>query len=167
MKKLLSILLAISFMFCLTGCKGRDERVLNAIEEFEDYWEDFYDDYEERRKKSNEDYSSTDKYLEITNTKVINIKRHVKTDIAPEYWKEIDYIVEFSFETNYYDTTPDYYSNNMNVWGNCVVVYKDGRMEVESNIIPKFINDGIFDFSGIIDSIENFHGEYDQIIELD
>ena len=163
MKKLLSILLIMTFMFCLTGCKGRDERVLDAIEELSDFWEDYYDEHDIK-----------DAYLEIANTQIINIERNIRVDENHQEranrFEKIDYIVEFDLLSNAFDfdseNSSEYYSSYLT--NNCVVVYKNGKSEVTNNLFNYYrASTYSTDFSGIIDSIENFHGEYDQIIELD
>ena len=156
------VLFLILIVFSLSGCgsdkaeimqnKASDERVAEAIEIISEHWEEVY---------QNHSLNDEDKYLEITNTKLINIKPNNDMN-----FKDVKYIVEFSLESNYYDSAP-YYSN-IGSRDSFVAVYTDGSKEVlEINPFHKYIRlNGPTDFNEIIESIENFYGEYDQVLTL-
>ena len=163
MKKYLkSIVLFLIVTVLLVGCStsktnakqdsDKDVRALDAIEIISERWREVY-------KTSPLDIE--DKYLEITNTKIVNIKPN---DNA--LFKNVDYIVEFSLETNFYNSAP-YYSNIGSRYS-LVAVYTDGKSEVlGKNPFHSYIGqNGPTDFQGIIESIENYHGEYDQVLKL-
>ena len=173
-KKLSALILSLVFVLSLTGCmasreddekKKKDERVLNAIEELKDYWKNYYDEK-----------GIKDTYLEITNTQIINIKDELTVDEkykerAESLFGEIDYIVEFGLLSNALDfhseNSSEFYFNYL--INNCIVVYKDGKIEVAETHLLNAYRSMTYstDFSGIIESIENVHGEYDQVIKLD
>ena len=165
MKKYLKpfiLLLSLTVLLILSGCgstktetqkvKGNDKRVLDAIEIISGCWNENY---------TNSKLNIEDKYLEITNTKIVNIKPN---DIS--LFKNIDYIVEFSLESNFYNSAP-YYSN-IGSRDSFVAVYTDGNCEVlGTNPFHSYIRqNGPTDFEDIIESIDNYHGEYDQVLEL-
>ena len=158
MKKIFLLLLCSILIFSSSGCNrktsdAKDRRILDAIGTLSDYWSNTY--YE----KENID----DKYLEIINTQIINIKDDIDEDISKsDMFKDIDYIVEFDLISNYFDTSP--YYNNMCI-DNCVIVYKDGSSKVGRNPLNIYRSTTFSnDFSPFIESVEKFHGDYDQII---
>ncbi len=147
------VLLCIFMILACTGCagkpfKGEDKRVAEAIALIQNRWNEVY-----------EDRNIEDKYLEITNTKLINIK-----DNDDSFFSDIDYIVEFSLQTNIYDSAP--YYCEVGIRDSFVVVYEDGHKETMGpNPFQQYIQrNGPTDFSDIIESVEDFHGEYDGII---
>ena len=161
-KRLFLFMLCAVFISGLFGCKSKDEkmedkRVTEAIEVLSEYWNKTYDEM-----------GVEDKYLEIINVKIVNIKDDIdpeQVDNREALFDDIDYIVEFDLLSNFYNTTP-YYSNiGMN---NCVAVHKDGTMSAErySPLLLLRTSAYITDFSEIIESIEDFHGEYDQVLEI-
>ena len=171
MKKYLKpfiLLLSLTVLLILSGCgstktetqkvKGNDKRVLDAIEIISAHWSEAYEE---------SSLNIEDKYLEIINTRIINIKNNIDTDEThgkDSYFKGVDYIVEFDLISNYFDSAP-YYSNVMQ--NNSVVVYKDGTAKVSNNLFNIYRSITYSnDFSPIIESIEDLHGEYDQVLEL-
>ena len=76
----------------------------------------------------------------------------------------MDYIVEFELISNYHETAPYYF----NVWqDNFVIVYKDGTTKVSNNLLNIYRTTTYStDFSPIIESLEEFHDEYDQILKM-
>ena len=148
------IILCTGLIIFGVGCEKnytekKDERVIEAIEIVKNRWNEVY-----------EDRNIQDKYIEITNTKLINIKQN-----EDSIFSGMDYIVEFSLQTNFYETAP-YYSD-IGPRDSFVAVYNDGRKEImETNPFQRYIRiNGPTDFSDIIESIENYHGEYDQVIK--
>ena len=136
---------------------GNDKRVLNAINVLEKHWEKEY----ERR-------DIEDKYLEIINTRIINIKGKINPEEIygkGDLFEGIDYIVEFDLMSNYTDTTPYYFNVCTDNW---VVVHKDGTKEVSKNLLNMYrATTYSSDFTPIIESIEELRGEYDQILEME
>ena len=166
MKKYLTIFICLLIIASFVGCSnsqteeqkkvGSDERVLDAIDVISEHWNN---EYEEREIK--------DKYLEITNTRIVNIKDDINSEAIygkDDLFKGIDYIVEFELISNYHETAPYYF----NVWqDNFVIVYKDGTTKVSNNILNMYkAATYSTDFSPIIESLEEFHDEYDQILKL-
>lgn len=101
----------------------------------------------------------TDRYFEIKNTRVITIKEN---DI--EFLRDIAYIVEFEIYSDYFGSAPYYTDIGTH---DTVVVYKNGTMEASSNLIQRFR--AIYynnDFSEFIESIDDYHGEYNCIETL-
>lgn len=162
-KSLLFYLLCIAIAFSATGCSTKDKRVLDAIEVLTERWEDYYDEYKWDGNKAG------DRYLEIVNTRIVNIKDVIESDKfakRDKMFEDIDYIVEFELVSNHFDTTP-YYFNAFLL--NSVVVYKDGKTEVSDYNLFNAYRSATFsnDFSHIIESIEELHGEYDQVIKIE
>ena len=167
-KHIISIMIISIFsLLLLAGCNaskmgtskniGSDKRVLDAIEIVAEHWNN---EYEEREIE--------DKYLEIINTRIIKIKENIDSKQIFEkddLFKGIDYIVEFELISNYYETAPYYFS----VWqDNFVIVYKDGTTKVSNNLLNMYRGTTYSnDFSPIIESVEDFHSDYDQVLELE
>ena len=150
MKRILTVLLALTIVICLTACGVKTDRVASkAVKELEDRWEEIYD--------KSPDLS--DKHFEIKNTRVITIK-----DNDTEQFKDIEYVVEFVLFTNYFGTAP-YYSD-AGLYNN-VIVYKDGTMEVTNNYFKRY-REVTFnsDFSDIIESIDDLDDKYNCEKEL-
>ncbi|MBE7049421.1 MAG: hypothetical protein E7394_01445 [Ruminococcaceae bacterium] len=105
MKKVFLVLFCFMFLFVFSGCHkeepdAKDKRVLDAIEILCDHWD-----------KSYEDSDIDDKYVEITNTQIINIKDKIDKDVSKrEIFEDVDYIVEFDIISNLFDTSPYYYN---------------------------------------------------------
>ena len=162
MKKHLTIFICLLVIASFVGCSnsqteeqkkvGSDERVLDAIEIISARWSEVYEESK---------LNIEDKYLEITNTKIINIKPNNDSN-----FEGLDYIVEFSLESNFYNSAP-YYSN-IGSRDSFVAVYTDGNREVLGrNPFHSYIGqNGPTDFRDIIESVENFQGEYDQVLKL-
>lgn len=157
LKKISIYFIFAALFFSLVACSnesdtkdiGSDERVLEAIEILSEHWDEVYtkNDIE-------------DKHLEIINTRIVNIKEN-----NIDGFENVDYIVEFSLFSNFYNTTPYYSDIGMD---DSVIVYKNGKTEV-SRINPfiRYKNTKYTsDFSDIIDSIEELHQEYNQVIEF-
>ena len=131
-----------------------DKRVTSAIEVLKDHW-----------KKQYKQYDFEDKYLEIINTRIINLKDNIdseKTFEKGDLFENIDYIVEFDLISNYYNTSPYHFNSYAD---NYVVVYKDGTAKVQTNLFNAYRSMTYStDFSPIIESIEDFGGKYDQVL---
>ncbi|MCH5188170.1 MAG: hypothetical protein J1F63_07175 [Oscillospiraceae bacterium] len=164
-KKLLltiSLILTLVIMGCSSNKNdsqadiGSDKRVTDAIETVSEFWNNYYDKNE-----------FENKYLKIINTRIVNIKNNFPDEvIRGDLIEDIDYIVEFELLSCYpYGATPYYINTGTD---NCVVVYKDGTVNVQKN--PLFLYSAMTfstDFSPIIESIEDFDSQYDQIIEFE
>ena len=162
---LLTSILILSLVGCTANTAGNnndtatseDERVLDAINILKQQWEKDYNEF-----------NIEDKYLEIVNTTIINIKDHIDPEETYDYgylFEDVDYIVEFELLSNFMETSP--YYNNIGTF-NCVIVYKDGTSEVSKNLLNHYKSTTYSaDFSPIIESVECFHGEYDQVLDLD
>ena len=162
---LLTSILILSLVGCTANIAGNnndtatseDERVLDAINILKQQWEKDYNEF-----------NIEDKYLEIVNTTIINIKDHIDPEETYDYgylFEDVDYIVEFELLSNFMETSP--YYNNIGTF-NCVIVYKDGTSEVSKNLLNQYKSTTYSaDFSPIIESVECFHGEYDQVLDLD
>lgn len=170
LKKFGVFIVSVALLILVSGCKDEeksekhtDKRVINAIDVLSDNWQERYASSWEDEEKEVED-----KYLEITNTTIINIKEEIDTEKYPDAIKkfcDIDYIVEFELRSNYFESAPYYYNVGM---ANCVIVYKDGTTEVGNNLLNVYRSMTYSsDFTPIIDSIEEFHGEYDRVIEIE
>ena len=165
MKKLFAVILWSVLIFSLCCCSEEkesaipetDTRIENAVVVLQEHWTKLYNDSK---------LDITDKYLEITNTKIINIKEEIESEEQKKRFGDIDYIVEFELQSNYYNMSP-YYSNIG--FHDTIVVYNDGKAVVEKmspvsayNRTATYLT-GVSDF---VESVENFHGEYDRIIEI-
>lgn len=136
-----------------------DKRVTEAIEVLSNGWKEVY---------ANAEFVTSDHYLEIINTRIINIKENIDPKQVHEkndLFDDLDYIVEFELMSNYWGSSP--YYPNVCLYGN-VVKKKDGTAEVIQYSLLNSYRASVYDtdFSPIIESIENFHGEYDGVIEL-
>lgn len=161
-KKLLLLTVSLILIIMITGCSGSkvdknsDERVTEAIETVSEFWDNYYGEYE-----------FEDKYLKIINTRIVNIKNNISDEVLRgDLIEDIDYIVEFELLSSYpYGAIPYYINTGTN---NCVVVYKDGTVNVQKS--PLFLYSArtfTTDFSQIIESIEDFGEQYNQIIEFE
>ena len=150
MKKLYSLLLVLCLIFSLSACgTDKNDIVSKAVSVLENHWEDLYEDSK----------VETDRHFEIKNTRVVNIKEN-----NTEEFKNIDYIVEFILYTDYYGSAPYYQIVGID---DTVVVYKDGTMEVQRNLInlyrSKYYSN---DFSDFIKSIDDYGDKYNCIEKL-
>ena len=152
MKKFFSLLLVICLVFSLSSCgndNSQKELVDDAIKELKSTWENIYDNSKIK----------TDGYFAIKNTRVISIKEN-----NTEEFENIDYIVEFVLYTDYSGSAP--YYKNVGIY-DTVVVYKDGTMEVQRNLInlyrSKYFSN---DFSDFIKSIDDYGDKYNCIEDL-
>jgi len=95
----------------------------------------------------------------------LNIKDEIDSSKEAEFFQNIDYIVEFELVSNYYNTSPYYFNAGIN---NCVVVLKDGTMSLEGHSPLNSFRAAAYetDFSSFTESIEDFHGEYDRVLEI-
>ncbi len=167
-RKILFVILSVILLLSVVGCKnntikqGTDQRVLVAIESLANKWKESYTELEEIQEASIED-----RYVQILHTRIVNIKDELDSNNQNEHqdiFEDIDYIVEFELLTNYLGTAP-YYMNLKHC--DSVIVYRDGKIEVTNNRFKHysaitFSND----FSAIIESIEDFGSEYNQILDL-
>ena len=146
MKKRLLILLLIPIMMLSlmqVGCAfGKDNTVKDATSVMEKYWTDLYLKHD-----------TGDGYFEIKNTRVVYLK-----DNDTEMFKDVRCIVEYELYTDFYSSAPYYI--NVGMYNN-VVVYNDGTMEVQSNVIRNYFNK-TFDYEcpDFIDKIEDLKDEY-------
>ena len=174
-KSLICLLLGAILMMSLMGCQSHpvtqipptehDSRVLSAIDSLKNSWAETYQIYNQRSAEHGNKMIE-DKHLQIIHTNVINMKEDI--ELENQDWEErfesIDYIVEFELLTNYYNTSP-YYQNVKN--NDCVVVYRDGRSEVTTSIIRNYaFVTYSWDYTPIIESIEDLGSEYNQVIKL-
>lgn len=161
-KKLLLLTVSIILILVTIGCSGNvndrkpDKRVLEAIDVVSEFWDNYYDEYE-----------FEDKYLKIINTRIVNINNNFSDEVLRgDLIEDIDYIVEFELLSSYpYGAIPYYINTGTN---NCVVVYKDGTVNVQKS--PLFLYSArtfSTDFSPIIESIEDFDSQYDQTIKFE
>ena len=135
----LCCLICVSFLGC--GKSEEEEIVEEAIEELTEYWEDYYDVNSEKR-----DYNFRE-YLEIVNTQVFKIT-DTNGERADIIFKEIDYVVVFALLSNYLCSPADYVVDTGAY--NCVVFYKDGRIEVTSSPFAEYFSYTYdFEFKGI------------------
>ena len=86
-------------------------------------------------------------------------------EMCKEQFEKIDYIVEFELLSNVWNSSPYYVNRSTN---STVIVYLDGTKEISKynpfNVY--FSTNYTSDFSDIIESVEDYHGEYDQILDL-
>ena len=157
-KKLLLLAISLILIIVITGCSSSksDKRVTEAIETVSEFWDNYYDKNE-----------FENKYLKIINTRIVNIKNNLSDEVLRgDLIEDIDYIVEFELLSSYpYGTTPYYINTGIN---NCVVVHKDGTVDVQKS--PLYLYSArtfTTDFSLIIESIEDFGEQYNQIIKWD
>ena len=149
MKKLYSLLLVLCLIFSLSACgTDKNDIVSKAVSVLENHWEDLYEDSK----------VETDGHFEIKNTRVVNIKEN-----NTEEFKNIDYIVEFILYTDYLGSAP--YYQNVGI-DDTVVVYKDGTMEVQRNLINLYRNKYYSNDFDFIKSIDDYGDKYNCIEDL-
>ena len=126
------------------------EIVTAANKQLKDCWKEYYADPEN-------DY--TDGYFEIKNVRVVTIKNN---DI--ELFQDVAYIIEYELYTDFMGTAP--YYENCGVDNN-VVVYKNGTMDVVSNFIRLYRSKTFqTDYSGFIETIDDYHSQYNCVETL-
>ena len=162
MKKILSLITCIVFVFSLTSCKRitkvmESKKIINeAIEVLTEKWQDVYEN-----SALDDDYK--DKYVKIINTRIIYLEDDAED--KHEVFEDVDYIVEFELMTNYFNSSPYYENIGMN---DCVIFKKNGEVEVGTNIIKKYRSVTFnFDLSDIIQSIEDLEGKYNQVLDIE
>ena len=158
MKRCIAILTLIVVVLSTAACGKQDkvqpgtnqeelkhhEIVTEATEQLKKYWKQEYQDT-----KNN----NTDGYFEIKNTRVITMK-----DNDIELFQDVAYIIEYELYTDYMGSAPYYENCGVN---NNVVVYKNGTMDVASNLIRLYRNKTFqTDYSGFIEAIDDYHGQY-------
>ena len=156
LKKSFGFVLILITVFTICSCGNSktaktdsDKKVTSAINTLTEYWSSEY---------ANKHIG--DKYLEIINTRIVNIK-----DTTVEDFQDIDYVVEFSLLSNFIDAQPNYYVDSFPA---SVIVRKDGTevAMLKSPFNQYTAMKYTFDYSDIIESIENFHGQYDQVLTV-
>ena len=119
------------------------EIVTEATAQLKDYWKQFYKEQD----------IETDGYFEIKNTRIITIKEN-----EIELYCDVAYIIEYELYTDYMGTAPYYENCGVN---NNVVVYKNGTMDIASNLIRTYRNKTYQrDYSSFIKAIDDYHGYY-------
>ena len=119
------------------------EIVTEATSQLKDYWSQFYKEQD----------IETDGYFEIKNTRVITIKEN-----EIDLFSDVTHIIEYELYTDYMGTAPYYENCGVN---NNVVVYKNGTMDVVSNLIRIYRNKTYqTDYSNFIETIDDYHGQY-------
>ena len=142
---------------------GHDSAVKNAIEALKSFWFDSYQ----------EDGSSENGYLEIKNTRVIDIKDEFPesdekqsgvSNTAEQIFGNIDYIVEFMLFSDYFGSAP-YYSNIY--INNCVIIFNDGTYSVGRDQLDLYRSRTYSaDYSGIIEQVFDYGSVYNAVYEL-
>ena len=152
MKKLWAIFMLLVLIFTLAACNQNSqhhEMITKAIDLVKSNWTAYYI----------EDPAFGDGYFEIKNTRVITIKEN---DI--ELFADLAYIIEFDIYTDLYGSAPYYADAGLD---DCVVVYKNGAMDVVRNVIQTYRNTTYqSDFSAFIETIDDYHEQYNCITDL-
>ena len=163
MRKLICVLLLLAVVAGCCACGRKDGgkydgMVKLAVEELKRHW-------------TNEIYAPDgnvekgEGYLQIVNTRVINIKDEPVTGFDTDMFDNVDYIVEFVIFDNYYYSAPFYYSSNSH--NDHVAVYKDGSMEVTGDLFNIYRSRYYTsDFSGVIDEVTDLGDKYDEVYIL-
>jgi len=113
------------------------------------------------------EFGNNDGYLQILHSRAIHICDDAGdvSEFAFSAFGDIDVVYEFILMENYFGTAPYYSSSGML---SNVVLYKDGTLEVARR--PVFhdyrARTYTIDFSGIIESIEDFGTDYNQVFNL-
>ena len=161
MKRCIAILLLAAVVLCAAACGKpnnaqsntnlkHDEIVTDATEQLKNYWEQYYKDPKN---------DSADGYFEIKNTRVITIKAN-----EIEQFQDVAYIIEYELYTDYMGSAP--YYENAGVYDN-VIVYNNGTMDVSNSLIRAYRSKTYqTDYSGFIDSIDDYHGQYNCVEKL-
>lgn len=137
-----------------------------STEKIKKHWKEKYKDTLE----SNYDFViPPDGYLEIKNVRLITLKdEHIeKFDNTMEDYdfENIKYVVEYTLFSDYYGSHPYYVDTggSDSVW-----IYKDGHMEVHDTT-PFEVYRSVYydsDFSGIIDTVQDFASEFNATYNL-
>ncbi len=159
MKKLFVVLICLACVIGLCACSSekKDKRVEDAIEVLCEYYEEYYDEHD-----------IDDKYLKITNTRVVTLEDEftgILAEAAEEMMGDVSYIVEFQLYSNNYNSSSYYYE-----YGPCVsvIVYNDGRSEASNNVLNRLgTTKYCFDMTGIVKNVEDFDSAYDGELKLD
>ena len=157
MKKSIAIIVVIIAILSFTACGKQDmesagtnkevsklhEIITEATAQLMEYWKQSYKETD----------VETDGYFEIKNTRVITIKEN-----EIELFKDVAYIIEYELYTDYMGSAPYYANCGVN---NNVVVYKNGTMDIVSNLIRTYRNKTYqTDYSSFIESIDDYNGQY-------
>ena len=126
------------------------EIVTKATAQLKAYW---------REKYKETQFDNTDGYFEIKNTRVITIK-----DNEIELFQDVVYIIEYDLYTDYMGSAPYYENCGID---DTVVVYKDGTMDVSRNLV-RIYRSAYFqtEYSAFIETIDDYHGQYNCIEKL-
>lgn len=161
-RRWLALALVLVMVVTATACKSKksnkstkaaetDAAMVAAVETLEAYWTELY---------TQEQYEGEDGYFEIKNTRKIQIKDTITgadAELAAETFGNVDYIVEFVVYAEYY---PQAYVSQAPL-SDRVIVYDDGRMEVGRDLFKDYSTRVYsFDYSGIIESVEDYGDKY-------
>ena len=164
MKKCIAIIAIVMAVLCFSACRKQEKVssdtsketpkhhkiVTEATEQLKEYWTQEY---------KNAEMDNTDGYFEIKNTRVITIKEN-----EIELFCDVAYIINFELYTDYFGSAP--YYENAGIYDD-VVVYKNGTMDVVSNLIRQYRNKTFqTDYSSFIKTIDDYHGQYNCIEKL-
>ena len=149
MKRIFALVLAAVMLLSCAACSKKDEKtnkhhdmIQSAIKKLEQQWMTHY-----------KEDPIGDGYFEIKNTRGITLKA---TDI--EMFQDVAYIIEFELFTDLFGSAP-YYMNT--TYNNNVVVYKNGTMAVATNMINQYRSYTYnTDYSGFMESIDDYKGQY-------
>ncbi len=100
-----------------------------------------------------------DGYIEIVSTRVIKLAKN-KND----YFKNVDYVVEFILRSDYYGSAPYYF--NVNMYDN-VVFYKDGTCKVTSGFFRTYLAEPktkTADFDTVIEKIAELGDAFNEAV---
>lgn len=159
-KQILICLLMLALLIPCGLCETEYD-VAAAVEALKTYWRDEAYAFAEDQ----------DGYLEIKNTRIVVIADEPKAeneDMQPQMDKcfaDVDYIVEFILYSDMLGAAP--YYQNAGSW-NCVVVRKDGSMEVpaESPFDDYRSHTYSLDVSGIVADVIDLNQEYNAVYHL-
>lgn len=106
-----------------------------------------------------QDGMETDGYLEIKNTRVIEVKPNEN-----ELFSDVSAVVEFTLYSDYFGSTP-YYSDARTA--DSVVFYNDGSCEVVRNpFLIYSANSFSYDYSDLIAAIYDFQSDFNEVYYL-
>ncbi len=103
--------------------------------------------------------TKNDGYIEIVSTRVIKLAKN-KND----YFKNVDYVVEFILRSDYYGSAPYYF--NVNMYDN-VVFYKDGTCKVTSGFFRTYLAEPktkVADFDKVIEEIAELGDAFNEAV---
>ena len=160
MKRIILALLTLIICLTLTSALGEnlpienqyDARVQSAIEALKLEWVEKY-----------AQYIDADVHLEIKNTRIVFIKDDAHE--VHEMFENVDYIVEFVLFSDLFGNPQYFFQWTTN---DTVVFLKDGSAEVaHTNYLRIYVSRVFsYDFSGIIDSVEDLGAVYNQVFLL-